>query len=49
MYTYDGVDGSWFPIKVRYEDGRVLIINHPDQIENGKPFRVLTTRVKNHE
>lgn len=36
---------GYFPIKIRYENGEVCTIQHPDHIANGVAFRVLETNV----
>jgi hypothetical protein len=39
-------DDSFFPIEIIYTDNGVTeIVNSPEDIESGRPFKVLETRV----
>ena len=37
---------SWFPIKIKFPDTKeTMIVKHPKDLPDGKPFKVLETRV----
>ena len=38
---------SYFPIKIIYIDtNEIVIVNHPNDLRNGKAFKVIETKIK---
>lgn len=46
-YTYNGIKGSWFPIRIKYtNEEKIKVIKDPQDIQSGKSFVVTGTRVE---
>ena len=37
---------SYFPLKIKYRTGEIVIVKSPDDIKDGVPFVVLETKAK---